>query len=126
MAFVYANPNPHRERVGDCTVRAISLATGKPWREVYVALCGYGYKLCDMPSSNAVWGEYLSDLGYVRDIASRTCPMCTIAEFAEQNNKGVYILGTGTHVVCVRDGDYYDAWDSGDETPIFAWREKDA
>ena len=31
MAFVYANPNPHRERVGDCTVRAISLATGKPY-----------------------------------------------------------------------------------------------
>ena len=26
MAFVYSNPNPLRERVGDCTVRAISLA----------------------------------------------------------------------------------------------------
>ena len=124
MAFVYANPNPRRERVGDCTVRAISLATEKPWREIYVALSAYGYMLCDMPSSNAVWGQYLNDLGYDRDIASRTCPMCTVAEFAERNNKGVYILGTGTHVVCVKDGNYYDAWDSGDETPIFAWRKK--
>lgn len=124
MAFVYANPNPCRERVGDCTVRAISLATGQPWREVYAALCSYGYMLCDMPSSNAVWGQYLNDLGYDKDIASRSCPMCTVAEFADENTNGVYILGTGTHVVCVKDGDYYDAWDSGDETPIFAWRKK--
>jgi hypothetical protein len=24
-------------------------------------------------------------------------------------------VGTGTHVVAVIDGDYYDAWDSGNE-----------
>ena len=122
MAFVYDNPNPKQIRVGDCTVRALAIATDQPWEEVYLALSAYGYNLCDMPSSNVVWGQYLYDMGYSRDIAGKSCPMCTIAEFSELNNKGVFILGTGTHVVCVKDGDYHDTWDSGDETPIFVWR----
>ena len=25
------------------------------------------------------------------------------------------------HVVCVKDGNYYDTWQSGDEVPIYAW-----
>lgn len=124
MAFVFDNRNPDHKRVGDCTIRAISVATDAPWDYVYLLLAVYGFMLCDMPSSNDVWGRCLYDLGYERDIVSSSCPFCTVAEFAEQNNKGVFILGTGTHVLCVKDGDYHDTWDSGDETPIFVWRKK--
>ena len=124
MAFIYDNPNPRHERVGDCTVRALSLATGKPWDEVYLNLCVYGYMMCDMPSSNAVWGQYLNDLGFRREIAGNECPLCTVAEFASKNKTGVCVLGTGTHVICLKGGNYYDTWDSGDETPIFVWRKK--
>lgn len=124
MAFLFDNPNPCRERVGDCAVRALAIATGRPWEEVYLTLCAYGLRFCDMPSSNVVWGQYLSDLGFERDIVSRACPMCTVAEFADQHKDGVFILGTGTHVVCLKDGNYHDTWDSGDETPIFVWRKK--
>ena len=35
------------------------------------------------------------------------------------NPEGKYLLATGTHVVTVIDGDYYDTWDSGDEIPIY-------
>lgn len=124
MAFLFDNPNPCRERVGDCAVRALAIATGRPWEEVYLTLCAYGLALCDMPSSNVVWGQYLNDLGFEREIVSRSCPMCTVAEFAEKHKQGVFILGTGTHVVCLKCGNYHDTWDSGDETPIFVWRRK--
>ena len=119
MAFIYDNPNPCHERVGDCVVRAISIATGKTWGEVYLDLCVYGYRNCDMPSSNAVWGQYLNDLGFERYPVNP----CTIAEFSSKN-RGVCVLGTGTHVVCLKGGDYYDTWDSGDEAPIYEWRKK--
>lgn len=32
---VYFNPNPMKHEVGDCTVRACCVATGKSWDEVY-------------------------------------------------------------------------------------------
>ena len=35
---VYFNPNPMKHEVGDCTVRACCVATGKSWDEVYRAL----------------------------------------------------------------------------------------
>ena len=124
MAFVFDNPNPRHALVGDCTIRALSIATKKPWETVYAELAVYGLMACDMPSSNAVWGQYLADLGYERDVVQVSCPACTVRDFAARNPHGKYVLGTGSHVVCVVDGDYYDTWDSGDERPIFVWEEK--
>ena len=40
---VYFNPNPMKHEVGDCTVRACCVATGKSWDEVYRALCDIGF-----------------------------------------------------------------------------------
>lgn len=124
MAFVFANPNPKHNLVGDCTIRALSIATGKDWETVFAELSLYGFMSCDMPSSNAVWGQYLTDFGYKRSIIQDSCPACTVRDFAARNPHGKYVLGTGSHVVCVVDGDYFDTWDSGDERPIFVWEEK--
>lgn len=124
MSFIYYNPNPNGSYVGDCTIRALSKAFDVPWHKVYADLAIQGYAMADMPSSNRVWGQYLRDAGYRRYILPNTCPECyTIKEFCEDNPNGTYIVGTGTHVVTVKDGDYYDSWDSGDETPIFYYME---
>jgi hypothetical protein len=118
--YKYKNPNPSNKIVGDCVVRAIAIALHMGWKEVYLDLCYQGLTLCDMPSSNHVWKSYLQDRGFRIGIIPNTCPDCyTIAEFAEDNRDGTYILGTGTHVVTVINGDYYDTWDSGEEVPIF-------
>lgn len=124
MAFIHYNPNPHGEYVGDCVIRAITKALDKSWNEIYLAMALVGYSMGDMPSSNRVWGQFLKDMGYRRYIIPNTCPDCyTIRAFCEDNPKGTYIVGTGTHVVTVKDGNYYDSWDSGDETPIFYYME---
>ena len=58
-------------------------------------------------------------------IIPNTCPDCyTIADFCNDHPYGTYILATGTHVVAVIDGDYYDTWDSGNEIPIFYWQKE--
>lgn len=76
----------------------------------------------DLPSSNAVWGSYLYLQGYDKHmIFNRRDHIMTVREFAEHHPKGTYLLATGSHVVTVKNGDYYDTWDSGDEIPIYYW-----
>lgn len=117
--YIYYNPNPAGNLVGDCVIRAICKSTGKSWDEVYDELHEVGRQLKDMPSSNYVWAAYLKRLGYKRRVIPDTCPDCyTVRNFIQDYPYGNYILGTGTHVIVVVDGDYYDAWDSGNEVPI--------
>lgn len=121
--FVKTNPNPNGLYVEDCVVRAISIATKRTWDDVFVYLCLQAYIMKNMPSVNKVWGNYLASIGFTRFIIPDTCPDCyTIRDFCQDNQVGTFILATGSHVVTVIDGDYYDAWDSGDELPISVWR----
>lgn len=126
MAFVYTNPNPSLKLTGDCVIRAISLITGNEWEDVYLQLAVQGFLMHDLMSSNEVWSAYLKNIGFTRHIIPDTCPECyTVEEFTEDNPEGEYMLATGTHVVAVKDGDYYDTWDSGNEIPIYYFKRGD-
>lgn len=123
--FIKYNPNPLGNRVGDCVVRAISTATNVEWERAYMDLADKGLELKDMPSSNHVWGSYLLDIGFSKHTIPDTCPDCyTVREFCKDNPKGTFILATGTHVVAVINGDYFDTWNSGDEVPIYYFRKE--
>lgn len=116
------NPNPTGKNVGDCVIRAVSKATGRGWDDIYIALCVQGLADHDMPSANAVWGNYLRRMGFRRRIVPDTCPDCyTVAQFAQDHPAGIYILALSGHVVCAKNGDWFDSWDSGNETVIYFW-----
>lgn len=124
--YVYFNPNPAGHAVGDCVVRAICKATGESWDKTFVGLAVTGLDLADMPSANAVWGAYLHRKGYIRRTLLDKCPECySVRDFAEEHPRGVYILALSGHVVTVKDGSYYDAWDSGAEIPLYVWTKKE-
>ena len=120
MAWKRYNPNPTGERVGDCTVRALCRATGKAWEPTFCALSVEGFVRGDMPSANHVWGAYLRRLGFKRHVIPDECPDCyTVADFARDHPRGVYVLAISGHVVTVEDGDWHDTWDSGGEIPVY-------
>lgn len=116
------NPNPIRNRVGDCTVRAITKATGEDWDTIYTHLCFYGFICKDMSLANDVWGKYLRKQGFKRYLVDdKDQDYYTVDDFCQDHPTGTYILAIDGHVVCVVDGKYYDTWDSGGEIPIYYW-----
>lgn len=121
--YIPFNPNPDKKLVGDCVIRAVSKVTNQDWKTTYINIALQGFMMHDMPTSNAVWGAYLYSQGFKRAVIPNACPDCyTVKDFCKDNQKGIFLLATGTHVVAVENGDYYDSWDSGDEIPIYYWR----
>lgn len=127
MSFVYFNPNPYGKSVGDCVVRALTRVDGSgDWTSTYLKICAVGALVGDMPSANKVWSDYLLRIGFKRYFLPDTCPDCyTIRDFCADHPNGTYVVSTGSHVVAVVDGDYYDTSDTGSEVPI-AYFEKEA
>jgi len=114
--WIYANPNPCRQEEPDCVVRAISIATDQSWRKVHGDLCRLSGEKCTMPSVNWLWELYLKRLGFEKFLLPDECPSCmTVSSFARMFPDGVYVACTGSHAVCVADGNWLDTWDSGDE-----------
>ena len=123
--WVYANPNPCRRHEPDCVVRAISVATGLSWDRVHDDLCALSGAECTMPSVNWLWEKYLRMLGFEKLLLPESCPECTtVRAFCREFPRGTYILGTGTHAVAVRDGNYIDIFNSGDEIVSYYFRKR--
>lgn len=120
--WLHFNPSPVARNVGDCAVRALSKALSIDWEAAYATLAMSGFLMADMPSSNAVMAAILRKNGFYRHIIPNKCPDCyTIEDFADEHPNGVYVVGTGEHVVTIEDGIVYDSWDSRREIPIYYW-----
>lgn len=125
MAYIRFENNPCGKNVGDCVIRALSKAMDTDWESIYINLASEGLEQCDLPNSNSVWSKFLLDSGYRRYAIPNKCPACySVEDFCYDYPVGTYILATGSHVVAVIDGDYYDAWDSGRECPVFYFQKE--
>ena len=121
--FIEYHNNPLNKRTDDCVVRAIAKALNLDWRSVYTMLSAHGLKECDLFQKNYVWNDLLKTIGFERYGIVDTCPDCyTIRDFANDNKDGIYILGTGEHVVTVENGNWFDTWDSGSAVPLVCFR----
>ena len=124
--YQFYNPNPkHQNPVGDCIIRALTKALNIPWESAYLDMAMEGYDRGDMPSSNAVLDSYLRSKGFRKYAIPNDCPNCyTFADFAGEHFKGTYIVCTGTHVACIKDGILWDSWDSSECVPIFYYERR--
>ena len=123
--YQFQNPNPKNNLTGDCVIRAISIATNQDWDYTYLDLALLGYEEKDMMSSNNLWDDYLYNHGFRRYIVPNECRCYTIIDFSNEHPEGTYIVATGTHVVAVIDGNYYDTWDSGNELIFYYFKKEE-
>ena len=120
------NNNPVGRSVGDCSVRAVSVALGVDWEMAYWLMCDAGVLMGNMPDGDEVWGAVLRENGFNRRAIPNTCPDCYTAEdFCQDHPEGVFVLGFGGHAATVVDGCLYDAFDTSGEIPIFVWYKKE-
>ena len=120
------NNNPSGRSVGDCSIRALSVALDVDWETAYALAALNGYLMNDVISSNSVWGSVLRQNGFYRYSIQNTCPDCyTMEDFARDHPRGVYVVGTGNHVATIRDGMIFDSWDSSREIPQYYWTKED-
>ena len=122
MAYVYENLNPCKAIVGDCVVRGLSKVLNQEWEDTYIQLFIVGLQHCDMPSSNAIWGELLKSKGFSRYAINEDD--YTVEDFCQDFPRGTYLVCTNGHVVAVESGNFFDIWDSGSETVLFYWKKE--
>ena len=125
--FIQINPNPLQKSTGDCVIRAISILFNKSWDEIYIMLSLYGFMLKDWGNSIPVWERYLFDQGFRKGVVPNSCPNCyTVKEFCLDAPMGDFLLCSGNHTVAVRDKNYWDSWDSGNEIiSAYYWKDID-
>ena len=122
----FYNPNPMARQLGDCAVRAVSVALDIDWEEAFMLLADAALAMADMPSSDAVWSAVLRQHGFYRKAIPDSCPDCFTAEdFCIEHPIGVYVLAFGGHVATVVDGVILDTWDSSKEIPQYYFYRKD-
>lgn len=128
MSYIFYNPNPLGKSAEDCTVRAISKLTNSTWDNAYFTVMIGGYLEKTMPDQKSAINTLMEYLGFKRyeiPDTSDACPKCyTIKQFTRDFPRGSYMVATGSHVVAVIDGNYYDAFDSGNEVPLNYWRKE--
>lgn len=120
----YFQPNPNKnDKVGDCVVRAMCKAVDRDWDTVFKVLCNIAYRLKCMPNSDMAWEEFLKKNGfaYNKITVTKGSKRGTVAEFAEKNKQGTFVLKIANHLVTVVDGYYYDTWDCGNKSLYGYW-----
>ena len=125
--YIHYNENPRENyRAQDCVIRAISVVTGDSWDKIYVELCAEGFYIGDWGNDNGAWDWYLRNKGFKRYICPNDCPFCySVEDFANDHATGKYIAATGNHAVAIVDGDYFDAYDSGNSTVIYYYTKEE-
>lgn len=119
----YYNPNPKKNEVGDCVVRAMCKATGRDWDSVFIELCEIGLELKCMPNDKLAWHEFLDRHDFKAHSISikRGSKRPTVSSFSKVNKKGTFVLQVANHIVTVVDGYYYDIWDCGNSSLYKFW-----
>jgi hypothetical protein len=120
----------YRGEAGDCAARAIAIATGLSYREVYDALA-LRQQAAGQPRSarngvsKKVTRAYLSDLGWTWTPTMHVGAGCTVHLRPDELPPGRLVVSVSRHVTAVLDGVIHDTYDpsrSGTRCVYGYWR----
>ena len=115
MDFIYNDGGRSKyfkaKNVGDCAIRAIAIATGKDYKEVYDDLKKLnGGKSCRDGTPKKVDKKYLIQLGWVWHPTMLIGQGCRMHLDANELPKGTLIVNVSHHLTCVKDGIIHDTY----------------
>ena len=126
MSYKYFQSSK-KKRASDCSVRCIMVAEGLDWKTAFGKLVETAYKEMDIPNDSGVIEKTIKKMGYEKRKAEMIQTAfgkkrrLSVSEFAKRHKKGTFILSLTGHVVCVKNGHWYDTWDCGDYKVFKYW-----
>jgi len=121
----------YKGQTGDCVCRAICIATGKPYQEVYDVLANgnatqrkgkrEGNKAGKLTASRGIntkrkwFADYMDSLGFVWTPTMLIGQGCKTHLKADELPKGKLIVNVSKHFTCVIDGIINDTYDCSRE-----------
>lgn len=119
--YQYTNPHPNEiKSLGDCVFRAISIATGKSWLEVYDELCQLGRENLAPPNDGETYKPYLDKIGSRIEVMVNRKRL-TGKDLAKRKDGKTYVIRTAHHLTAIKDGKVRDTWDSGNKSGYLIW-----
>ena len=101
----------------DCVMRAISIATEKPYDEIFNGLLIWAREIKDLPNSKKVYKPFLHAYGWKWKPTMGIGTGCKVHLKANELPKGRIICSVSKHLVAVIDGVIHDTYNpSRDET----------
>ena len=127
--YVYYQPNKKdlKDEQGDCSIRAMTKALGITWVEAFDELVKYARESQKLINSLSNIQNYMKDNNIVYEsiYKPKAKKKTTVEMFAKSHKEGTYILyakvGFGTHLVAVKNGQYFDTWDCGNKIVYGCW-----
>ena len=107
-----------KDRIGDCVVRALAIATGEDYQDVRTELWETSFKNGYMPNCNQNYEQFLLKRGFIPEKKIKgfnlgrypACQDCT------------YVVVLANHLVCLDQGLVRDIWDCREWYPYKTWR----
>ena len=130
IGFVYDDGGRSRyfraKNVGDCAVRAIAIATGKDYKEVYDAMAELNGRTCRNGTKKSTAKAYLADLGWEWHPTMGIGTGCSCHPGDFSGRAGAYVLRLSKHLTCVKDGMIHDTYDCtrGGERCVYGYWSK--
>lgn len=116
MGYRYYNANARGRFENDCTIRAISCATGKSWDYVYEHLSDIAQAQGTMMDDRDFIIEYL-------DRRYRRIPYVygTVGKVSKDYSDYIVLITMNGHITCSKYGIIYDSFDCSDREAEYAW-----
>ena len=115
LLFKEFNANPKNRKTSDCVVRALTVATGISYKEVYTELFNISLESGYMLNEKRVEDKFMERHGFVKYKQPRKNDNTkyTINEIRLLSNAPVIVIRCAGHLTVVKNGVLIDTWNCG-------------
>ena len=113
IKYITENVNPKNKITTDCVVRALTKATGRPYKDVFMELVALSLKTGYFINEKRLEDKFLEANGFVKMKQPRKSDNTKyeIGEIDKLIKRGMVIVRCAHHLTCVKDNVLYDTWD---------------
>lgn len=120
--YYYFNNHPEKKISNNSTTQALSRLLGCSWTIAHYMLSFAAMDMQETPNSLAVFDKIMRDSGYRKCVVTNDKgDGYTVKNFCKDHKAGRYIAMYDGGVVACIDGDYFNAFDCGNEIVLIFW-----